>query len=467
MKHYILLSLLVLIPSLSHGQQCSCEDKFNFVKTQIATNYAGYKDKVSGRAHKGFESFTAAQLKKVKKTTKAAPCFMLIHEWLDFFKDGHVQLAGNPDNDKDSLVMMDRIKNTEVIDLSEEQIEHLKNSKIPEEGIYIISDSTYTIAIIKSRNDYRDFAGVILTSKNTTWKKGQVKLELKSLGNNKYAALMYFRDHSYRVQDFTFDGKSFNDEWRKIGQEQNAYSQPPSGPVSAKKMNDTTFYVQIGTFDGGNARAIDSVFATSMFLLKATPNLILDLRGNGGGSDFSYRPIIHWLYTDPIVTTGVDVLCTPDNINGTRKLVLDNPDVPEDMKAETRQLVAAMEKNTGKFIESNGDDTLEQEYSEPNPRRIVILIDRGTGSSAEQFLLLARQSRKVTLMGEHSAGILDYANMRPSAPSPCKDLALYYATTRSRRIAVGRGIDNVGIQPNVLLTKDKDWVAEALKYLAR
>jgi len=34
------------------------------------------------------------------------------------------------------------------------------------------------------------------------------------------------------------------------------------------------------------------------------------------------------------------------------------------------------------------------------------------GSTAEQFLLEPRQSRRVTLLGTHSLGVLDYANVR-------------------------------------------------------
>jgi C-terminal processing protease CtpA/Prc len=126
-----------------------------------------------------------------------------------------------------------------------------------------------------------------------------------------------------------------------------------------------------------------------------------------------------------------------------------------------------MEANTGKFITSNPDDTTVLAYVEPNPRKVVVLMDHGCASSAEQFLLMARQSSKVTLMGQASAGVLDYANVRTSATPPCKDIALYYATSRSRRIDKGWGIDNIGIQPKVQLTKDSDWIQEALKFLAK
>jgi hypothetical protein len=52
--------------------------------------------------------------------------------------------------------------------------------------------------------------------------------------------------------------------------------------------------------------------------------------------------------------------------------------------------------------------------------------------SCEQFLLMAQQSRKVTIYGEPTAGILDFGNVR-SATMPGGTLRLFYPTTRSKR----------------------------------
>jgi C-terminal processing protease CtpA/Prc len=68
-------------------------------------------------------------------------------------------------------------------------------------------------------------------------------------------------------------------------------------------------------------------------------------------------------------------------------------------------------------------------------------------------------------MGEATAGILDYANVRMADNSACKDIGLFYATTRSRRIDKGQAIDNVGIRPDISLSKDKNWIVEAMQFL--
>lgn len=460
-----LFALLLLSTHISLCQNCTCKDKLKFVKDQVTANYAGFNDKVTNANRKTYEAFTEQHMQKAENAAKPAACLMLMYDWLAFFKDGHIQLAGNQP-DKDSIAVQARIKNTETIHLSEAQINALKKSSDPIEGIYADDDSTYTIAIIKNKNEYRDYAGVMITSRMDTWKPGQVKLELKTKSKDRYVAVAYMSDHSARVHDFIFDGRTFNDIWIKAGKKNEPKREAVQAePVAIRKINDHTLYLQIRTFDGSIAGLIHSVMEANVLLLKTLPNLIIDIRGNGGGSDYSFRSIRPWLYTNPIIRTGVDVRATRDNIDGWRNVIMDNPDMPADIKEQTKPLLEEMEHHIGKFVSAGENDTTTMDKMEPNPQKVVILMNEECASSAEQFLLEARQSKKVTLIGRHSKGVLDYANMRPSATPPCNDLALYYATTRSRRIDMRQGIDNVGIQPDITLSKDKDWIAEAVKYM--
>jgi C-terminal processing protease CtpA/Prc len=100
----------------------------------------------------------------------------------------------------------------------------------------------------------------------------------------------------------------------------------------------------------------------------------------------------------------------------------------------------------------------------PNPKKVLILINRGCASTTEQFLLYARQSSKVILAGEPTQGVLDYSNMR-DAPFSCMSYVLRYATTRSRRLDVGEGIDNIGIKPQIKLERNGDWIKQARKII--
>ena len=46
-------------------------------------------------------------------------------------------------------------------------------------------------------------------------------------------------------------------------------------------------------------------------------------------------------------------------------------------------------------------------------------------------------------------------------------MALHYATSRSRRVDMGLGIDNVGIRPDYILTPTQNWVIAAQELLEK
>jgi hypothetical protein len=464
MAKYSFLFVLLASGHWPTAQNCDCASAFLFLKNQIENNYSGYKDKVQPANKKAFDSFTGKLISKAKKTNKLHYCLGIQREWLSFFKDGHIQLnENNVPAIKDSIGLKKLIEETEVIKLDPK-----KNSRVHKsggvEGVYYSVDSTYKIVIVKNKSMYRDYAGIIIHSKTSSWKPGQVKLELKELSQNKFIGYAYYQDHSGRAAYYEFDGNTLNrGTWIKEGAPAANNSGQNRPPIQAKKVNEKTFYIQISSFDPWNAPAIDSVFKTHENILKSIPNLILDLRGNAGGADFAYAPISPYLYTNPVHNVGVDVIASADNIQAWTA-VLDEPDLPESTKNAIAEMTEKMKLYPGQLVNIVPDDTTILEKIEPFPKRIAILTDGHCASSTEQFLLSARQSKKAILMGQNSKGVLDYANMR-SVSFPDCPLILAYATTRSRRIDLGQGIDNKGIKPDRYLPMDKDWIAEAIKYL--
>ena len=94
-----------------------------------------------------------------------------------------------------------------------------------------------------------------------------------------------------------------------------------------------------------------------------------------------------------------------------------------------------------------------------NPRSIVALIDNSCASSTEQLLLVMKQSKKVTLMGANTAGVLDYSEVIQK-DFPFLQLSLRYPSKRSNRLPA-RPVDNIGIAPDVPLTSNQDWISSA------
>jgi C-terminal processing protease CtpA/Prc len=100
------------------------------------------------------------------------------------------------------------------------------------------------------------------------------------------------------------------------------------------------------------------------------------------------------------------------------------------------------------------------EKLEPHrPARVAVLIDSPCGSSCEEFLLAARQSFNVKLVGRRSHGSLHYSNLRPRL-LPSGERMLMYAISRTNRLP-GLPLDVAGIQPDIFLPEPTDRKARA------
>jgi hypothetical protein len=447
------------------AQPCNCNNQFDFLKNYVETNYAGFSDKLQLFTVAAYNKHTGAIKAKLPRAKKEAHCLYLLSKWLEFFKDGHIQLGyhGNVNTD-DTATVKQLLAKAERILLKPAQLKSLsKKNNI--EGIYWFRDSSYKIAVVHAPTSFRDYAAVVLQSKTNLWQPGMVKFELKQNGKNKFDCIFYYRDHHAALPDYVYNNGIFNNnEWIKEGATPSpqAQQQQDAPLVYSKTISDKTHYIRIGSFDASYGTDVDSLLRADSSTLNNTPNLILDLRGNGGGADFVYAPLLPYLYTNAINTIGADVLATKDNIEAWQPL-LSNPDLPDATKQWVKKLLANMQANIGRFVSVADDETLILRSIKKYPEKIVILIDNGCASTTEQLLLAAMQSKKVTLMGQPSAGVLDYANMR-NRPLPCLPYTLSYATTRSRRVPE-QAIDNKGIAPAVVLNRDTDWIYAAQQYM--
>ena len=201
----------------------------------------------------------------------------------------------------------------------------------------------------------------------------------------------------------------------------------------------------------------------------ATKNLIIDIRNNGGGSDDTYSSIIPFIYTNPTRTVGVEFLST--KLNNQRMLdFINKPEYgfDDEGKKWAKKAYDKLEKNQGQFV--NLDENIFSEYKKDTiysfPQNVGIIINEGNGSTAEQFLLEANQSKKVKLFGVTTFGVLDISNMY-FVKSPCNEFELGYALSRTMRIP-DFTIDEKGIQPDFYLDKNipqYEWTSYVNKIL--
>jgi len=219
-------------------------------------------------------------------------------------------------------------------------------------------------------------------------------------------------------------------------------------------LSTKTLRLTLKNFEPYNRDALIALIKAHHEDLAAHPNWIIDVRGNGGGSDSSYEPLMPWLMPDGFANAGMTVLATPANIEGwTRVCALAAPGDTECEKNLSDSIARMRKAAPGTYVAIDGAGTTSygrvERLETHRPSRVAILINGGCASSCEQFALDARQSFSVKLIGQHTSGSLDYSNLRPH-DLPSGKRRLMYATTRSARIP-GLMVDVAGVPPDIYL----------------
>lgn len=160
--------------------------------------------------------------------------------------------------------------------------------------------------------------------------------------------------------------------------------------------------------------------------IEKTPNLIIDVRYNGGGADICYEKLLPFLYTDPIRTVGVQHLSTPLN-NKMMLSLSQNENFDKEHQDAYKEAYELLNKNIGKFVSLSDEIVKVKKLDQilPYPENIAVIINNGNASTTEQFLLAAKQSKKTKLFGTTTSGALDISNMN-DAPSPDGNFELSY-----------------------------------------
>lgn len=458
MKVLIILCTVFLCIS-TQAQECNCNKELGYIQQFMEQNYVGFKDKVNPQTRLSYLKMKAGLQKLSKAPGAATQCLLMISKYLDWFRDNHIQIRASFDATKTDTAFA--LKTT-LTSVTSQKLNSIRSSK-GIEGIYNFQfDSAYQIAVIHEPGKLYDYKGVILHSKLSHWKPGMIKFLAYKINDSLYKGVLFMRNHMPKVDWFFIGKNTIGGDWLREGsvKDTTTYNYEP---VASRLLNNQTLYMKISSFAPSNAKNIDSMVKHRDKELRSLPYLVLDLRNNGGGSDFTYSPLLPYLYTSPVKNIGVDVYSTDATIAGW-KLILEDNDIPESSKEEIRTMIAKMEAGKGTLV-NIVDDTIDSSFqSLTNPARIVILVDKNCASTTEQFLLFARQSSKVTIAGENTQGTLDYSNMREASFS-CMPYKLEFATTRSRRLDIGQGIDNIGIKPNYYLQPGTDWINESLKLL--
>lgn len=461
-KAILIFLIIMLINKIGISQSNDCLKDFDFLVQKIQADYPGYNDKVTDGNH--------SQLMLLEKETRRKisihpdSCGYFFNVYADFFKDLHLRVnhIGNENQQQPEIMQVSTYGKYLYVN-----VDSLQQATINSTGIEGVWEGFRQKFIITK--DGPKIIGVVINKEG--WKNGQIIYEFEPINDTVFNVINYSlikNRNTYTTEaSLHLNGKviEIHNDTRfvrisnsEIFNKSLLYSYVPVFPNGrntfpvAIYLSDSTYYLRIPGFYSNTANELVLKHWNEII---ARPYLIIDIRNNGGGQDEYYQELAKLIYTKPIDSKGVEWYASKGNIKYFEDAIKNGEIRNGDEGMQwTHALVGAMKKNVGGFVthpyslnESQLDknDTI---YS--MPRKVGIIINAGNASSAEQFLLTARQSDKVLLFGNsNTAGVLDYSNITPNF-LPSNKYQLWCPMTRSKRLPESP-IDNIGISPDVII----------------
>ncbi len=484
MKTYF-LAISLMISQLGFSQQeCKCSQNFDFAYQKIKDNYAGWEDKITAKNQAEFDKLMQEVRTKAQSITDEKECYFHIKKWFDFFKDGHLFVTPITPYSVDDAPEVIAARAAKVTQLSFSEVsftEYLKqnNDKLQSvEGVWESDDKAYKLGVVKDKNNPKLFVGFLLNDRNAAWKAGKAKFEMLQIAPQKYITTYYYADFSSE--------KNFTREVKNFLVIENIYKFNKLFPIPKEEVNNDDLLHKIADYRIEKLDAETALIVLPPFtlpnapefvqelvqkneeILKTSANLIIDIRNNPGGDDAAFTPLFPYIGTAPILRKGGVFRATDENIISIKhelEAIEDFPIYKERLAPKLRTVLQKMEANKGKFV--TGPD---KEFSASNPsittKKVALLVNKNTASTAEQFIFEAKQSPKTIVFGENTKGLADYIEVRDWG-LPCYGWRVAFSLAKSHRLPQ-KPIDNVGITPDVKIPEaETDWVEFVRNHLKK
>jgi hypothetical protein len=249
----------------------------------------------------------------------------------------------------------------------------------------------------------------------------------------------------------------------------------PRAPAFAL-LGERAAIVTLPSFSPDHRQAIVDLVAAHDADIRARPLLIIDLRGNEGGSTALARPLApYYASADMAPATGPRV--HPHAISSPRMIGYYS-NIRDGLPAGQERdffddFIARMQARPGRLVPYFEDQAMAAmllatpapETIHPTPRHVAFLVDRHSVSAAEAILIEARRSARVTVFGENTGGSIDYQNvtMVRIGQGELRHLLGLPVVAASDELP-GRGFNAGGVPVDVALTGQGDWVGAVLAH---
>jgi hypothetical protein len=153
---------------------------------------------------------------------------------------------------------------------------------------------------------------------------------------------------------------------------------------------------------------------------RAKKTIVFDFRGNGGGDDgyvFAWiEKAVRGTWKAPYVevkVSGAALPCGDWNGMVTQQIEYDRVDAPDAKADRAGFFQKALDELRASPVQVADASDITTRAEHPYAGRVFVLVDRLSGSSGESGPDMLRAALGATIVGERTAGFMEYGNVRP------------------------------------------------------
>jgi len=453
----------VTIQAQAPSAAVSCVVTLDSLDARLRRNYAGFQLEVAiGRAAEHQRALLSARQAAAAAGSATLACTSALQRYVAFFDDPHLFVFQN--TTVDTAANRERRETLQLDARSEAALRSDWTARAatldPLEGIW--RDGALRVAVTRQRPQSDTLVAIVLTPDTIGWPVGAVRARFVREREGQYRAQLLNRHFGLQQLSATLHRRTIlrfsPGTW---GREYPLHAAdvavaPEADPRRPRMtVRERSVVIAVPSHDGPYQRVLDSLVASQRAALASTQLIIIDLRGNEGGGSLTTRALHPYIVSAERRATPFDsgsamILSSPELIDHVRRLAGAQP------SPASQRLLARMQENPGKLVPA---------YDEPQPPaftpqpisgdfKVAVLTDRGTVSAAEVTVLMALRSTRATVIGEPTAGALDYQSTAiVGLGTGDRRWALGYPTITAHADLPARGMRGKGIAPQVLL----DW----------
>ncbi len=453
-----------------------CAAVFEEILSAVETDYVGFPMAIASDASR-LAQYRANVARGRAAASSASPteCSLALQRFVESVDDPHVFLLERPAlNEAESESYR---AGAERMRLSQRAMARAAAARGGLEGLW--ATPGFDVALVPAGRR-GVFAAVVTASRDEAWAPGDVAGRFVRDGAYWRATLYQGADRvPMRVRAaLQRDAQMLHMPpvtWGRRGDAANGFDPELPRAPSFALVSERAALLTIPSFSPEHRETLAGLLTEHDEAIRAREVLIIDLRGNEGGSSTIAFQLLEPYYGALQLEPFDGPRPHPGAISSPRMLrhygaMRDQLPANSETRPIFDNFLARMEAAPGTvvpFFESADVSAGFYTRGAPQavhetPTRVAILVDRHSVSAAEAFVIEARRSDRVTIFGEPTGRSIDYQNvaMFTVGEGPLRHF-LGLPTMASSDELPARGFNRTGVPVDVALPAGTDWVAAA------